>query len=124
MEEPNYSKREQDLFRAENKDQFERLMAAINSMKTSHENKLNKIEATQGVDHKTLEMLCVTVSDNSGSITELWKAHKLIEDITTVYKSLKWFIYFVIGISSLIVALKIIFSAGWLKTLATLTKII
>ena len=115
MDNTAYSKREQDLFRTENKEQFERVMQALNDMRTSQAQEFKDIKDKQGVDHKTLELLCTTVSENSGSIGELWKAHKLIEDITAVYKTLKWFVYIVIGVSSLIVALKIILATNFYK---------
>ena len=103
-----YSKREQDEFRRENKEQYENLMALIKE-------KSEKDDAQA----KLIETLCRTVSHDSGQITALWDAHAenkkanaLIKDITTVWTAGKWFVYFIIGTSALIVSLKTIIHGG------------
>jgi hypothetical protein len=113
MQEPNYTKREHDAFRAENRLQHETVM-----------NFLEELRGEIKLDKDLTTKLYTVVSDNSGAIAELQKAHKLIKDITTVWTAGKWFVYFIIGTSALIVSIKTILSAGIQEGLAKLKDII
>jgi len=104
-----YSKREQDEFRRENREQYENIMNVLKERKV-YDDKQAKIIAD----------LCRIVSHSSGQITALWKAHEenkkateLIKDITAVWKAGKWFVYLIIGLSALIVAVKTIITVGF-----------
>ncbi len=118
-DEANYSKREHDAFRAENKRQYESIistqqaqhdamMEAIGELKQQN----TEIKQTATLNNKVVSDLCRVVSNNSGDITELQTAHRLIKDITTVWTAGKWFVYFIIGTSALIVAIKTIITVG------------
>ncbi len=115
-----YSKREQDEFRAENTRQYEDLKRLITE-RTRYDEKQAKIVAD----------LSRVVTHSAGQITALWKAHEenkkaneLIKDITTVWKAGKWFVYFIIGISALIVAVKTIITVGFQEGLLKLKHLL
>jgi hypothetical protein len=109
MEEPNYTKREHDAFRAENKQQHETVMAY-----------LQKIENAATLNNKVVADLCDIVSKNSGGITQLWqantelkkqmeansKATKIIDEIGTTWKIGTIFVKSVIGFILFLIALK------------------
>ena len=127
MEEPNYSKREHDAFRAENKHQHETVMAT-----------LEEIKKAANLNNTVVEKLCRVVSDNSGGITQLWqanaelkvqneansKATKLIDEISTTWKWGKIVVTSVITVLLAIIAIKKIITGGVHDGLAALKDII
>jgi hypothetical protein len=127
MTEAPYTKREQDLFRAENKQQHETVMAY-----------LQKIEQAATLNNKVVENLCDIVSKNSGGITQLWdankelkkqmeansKATKIIDEIGTTWKWGKIVITSVITVLLAIIAIKKIITGGVHDGLQALKNII
>lgn len=104
MDDP-YTKREQDEWRSEIRDQFNRIEEHFKERQVAYE-ALMKSNAD----------LAKIASHNSGQIVALWKAHEenkkaneLIEDITRFWKVGKWFVYLVIGAGALFSAVKMLF---------------
>lgn len=120
MEEPNYTKREHDAFRAENKQQHETVMAFLAEIKR---------EAT--LNNKVVGDLCKVVSDNSGAITVLQaqneansKATKIINEISTTWKWTRWVVSTVIGFMLFLISVKSIIYGGVKEGLEAIKDII
>jgi hypothetical protein len=108
MDSTPYSKREQDFFIQEFKDMFSDLREDI-----------KKDREERKAFEKNASIYFKAVSQNSGEITKLWKAHednktasKFIGEIVTTWKVGKWFISIVISVLLFIIAVKNIISGG------------
>ena len=104
MEEANYSKREHDSFRAENKQQHETVMAF-----------LRKLDENSKVDREKVAEICQVVAENSEQISDLIKdgekysgSFELVQDVAKFSKVTKWIFYFILGSGALYSTIKVI----------------
>lgn len=109
MEEQNYTKREHDIFREENKRQYESVMFSLKELKSELKLEFKSIREDMKSDRDIVGELYEDLKKNAVIIAEFKKANDIIKNFSGFSTITRFLFYVIIGVGTLWATIKAFF---------------